>query len=86
MTYCLGTFLTPVLIPKWVEYRVTMIVALILSGGFVALIGPFYTETSLVAMIIGLAGSGFLMGPLCIPNMPEMMRANRELHPECDME
>ena len=26
------------------------------------------------------------MGPLCIPNMPEMMVALREQYPDCDLE
>ena len=85
-TYCVGTFLTPWLIPKWVDYRVTMISALLLCGLTTTLVGPFFEETNLVSMCIGLGFSGFLMGFLCIPNLPEMMRANREIHPDCDLE
>ena len=37
-------------------------------------------------MCSGLALTGFLMGFVCIPNMPEMMKATREIYPDSDIE
>ena len=81
-----GTFLIPYIVPKWVAGRVTMITALFILSGATVLIGPFWEETNLISMVIGLGISGWLMGFLCIPNMPEMMQACREAHPECDLD
>ena len=61
-TYCLGTVLTPLIVPKWVDYRVTMISSLILLGVTTAFLGPFYAETGLTSMCIAFAFSGFFMG------------------------
>jgi len=36
-------------------------------------------------MVAGLAFSGFFMGFLSIPNMPEMMVACHEAFPRCDL-
>ena len=36
-------------------------------------------------MIVGQGLSGFLMGFLCIPNMPEMMQATRIAYPDYDL-
>ena len=74
------------IIPKWVEARVTMITALILIGLTTLLVGPFFEELNLISMCCGLAMTGFLMGFVCIPNMPEMMRASREIFPDSDVE
>ena len=86
LTYAMGTMLTPVLVPRWVEARVTMIISVVLVGLATGLINPFFEDSSLVSMCVGLALCGFFMGPLCIPNMPEMMVATREQYPDCDLE
>ena len=82
----LGTFLTPCLIPKWVEIRVTLILCLIGLGLGQLLIGPFYTDKSLPSTLVGLFITGSFMGPLIIPNMSEMMYATNQAHPDCDMD
>ena len=84
--YMLGTFLAPCLIPKWVEIRVTLIVCLFGLGLGTFLIGPFYTEMSLSAMLGGLVVTGCFLGPLIIPNMSEMMHATALAYPHCDMD
>ena len=81
LTYMSGTFLIPYIVPKWVAARVTMITALFVLSAATVLIGPFFEETNLTSMMIGLGISGWLLGFLCIPNMPEMMQACREAHP-----
>ena len=86
LTYMIGTFLLPFIVPKWVANRVTMITALFSLAFATVLVGPFFEDENLVSMMIGLGMSGFLMGFLCIPNMPEMMQACREAHPQCDLE
>ena len=85
LTYMLGTFLVPCILPKWVEHRVTLITSLFLLGISTALVGPPFGDTSMASMITGLALSGFLMGFLCIPNMPEMMQATRQAYPDSDL-
>ena len=42
--YTVGTFLTPYIVPAWIERRVAMILILILLGVGTAFIGPFYEE------------------------------------------
>ena len=37
-------------------------------------------------MLLGLGFSGFIMGFMSIPNMPEMMNAAREANPNCDLD
>ena len=86
MTYAAGTFLVPILIPKWVEYRVTLILSLLMLAVSTALIGPFIGGPDIVLMLIGLAFSGFFTGFLCIPNMPEMMEATAVMFPDSDLE
>ena len=49
-----------------------------------SLIGPFFTEQSMISMNLGLALTGFFEATLTIPNMPEMMMAMRESNPDCD--
>ena len=73
LTYAMSTIVIPYIVPKWVEARVTMITALILLSFSTALVGPFYAELSMTCMLIGLAVSGFFLGFLIIPNMPEMI-------------
>ena len=60
--YMVSTLMVPYIVPKWFEPRVTLITSTFLLAFATALVGPFYTELSLVAMIIGLAISGFLLG------------------------
>ena len=73
--YALGSFVTAAIIPKRVEYRVTMFIGLLLLAVATALIGPFYDEMDLPIMMVGLALSGFSVGLNCLPNMPEMIAA-----------
>ena len=80
----IGTFLTPYLIPKWVETRVILITCLFWLGASVFLIGPFYEEKNLAVMLIGLSLAGMALGPLFVPNMAEMMHATFIVHPTCD--
>lgn len=75
MMYTISTILIPYTVPKWVEHRVTMIFGLFFCAASTTLIGPFFAETNMIAMIFGLALSGFSMGYLTIPNMPEMLHA-----------
>ena len=63
------------IIPKRVEYRVTMFIALLLLAIATALVGPFYDETNLSLMMTGLALSGFSNGLCGILIMPEMIAA-----------
>ena len=86
LTYALSTIIIPYIVPKWVEARVTLITALVLLGVSTALVGPFFEEKNMVVMLIGLGLSGFMMGFLIIPNMPEMMKATKEAHPNCDLD
>lgn len=78
----LSTFLVPYVVPAWVEPRITIITSSIICTVATTLIGPFYTETSLVAMCIGLAVSGFMLSFMFILNMTEMMAAMEEKHPQ----
>ena len=71
--YMISTFMVPYVVPEWVESRVTLITSTFLMSFATALVGPFYTEKSLVAMIIGLALSGFFISFMMIPNISEMM-------------
>ena len=75
MMYTISTILIPYTVPKWVEHRVTMIFGLFFCAASTTLIGPFFAETNMIAMIFGLSLSGFSMGYLTIPNMPEMLHA-----------
>ena len=86
LTYALSTILVPYIIPKWVEGRVILITNLMILGVVTTLVGPFFEELNLVVMMIGLALSGFCMGFLYIPNMPEMMKGTKEKHPEADLD
>ena len=81
-----STFTTPYVIPYWVEHRVTLMTFLFLLGLSTFLIGPFYGSLNLLVMLIGLFLSGLSLGPLVILNMPEMMNATAEKHPDCDMD
>ncbi len=60
ISYTLGTFLYPYIIPKRVPYRVTIITGLGLLSGSQFFVGPFFTEKSLVSMVLALAVSGFV--------------------------
>ena len=73
MTYFIGTIAFPLIIPKFVEHRVIMIFSMILLSFFFTLVGPFYTELSIISMTIGLGFTGFFMAFMCIPNMSEMI-------------
>ena len=86
LAYAISTIIIPYVVPKWVEARVMLITALILLSFSTTLVGPFFTELSMVSMLIGLALSGFLLGFLVIPNMPEMMKATKEAHPRADLD
>ena len=86
LMYTLSTLLIPYIVPKWVEPRVTMITSLYIMAITVTLIGPFFTETNMTAMVLGLAISGFSMGFQTIPNMPEMMQATVVAYPKCDLD
>ena len=81
--YMISTFMIPYIVPKWVEPRVTLLTSSFLIGFATALVGPFYTEQSLVGMIVGLACSGYIMSFMMIPNISEMMQAVREEIPSC---
>ena len=80
----LGTFLTPCIVPKWVEIRVTLILCLFGLGIGTLFLGPFYTDESLPAMLAGLTITGLFMGPMIILNMGEMMHATHLAYPHCD--
>ena len=82
----IGTFATPYVVPRWVEYRVTLIVCLFGLGFSQFLVGPFYDDKNLTVMLIGLVLTGVFIGPLVIPNMAEMMRATSLRYPDCDMD
>jgi MFS family permease len=86
LTYMIGTFSIPYLVPKWVEHRVTLITCLFILSVATILVGPFFEDLNLISMCTGLAISGFMLGFLCIPNMPEMMQACRESHPRADLD
>jgi len=88
MPICLaaGTLAVPLLIPKWVEPRVTLISGLFMLAFGTILTGPFFTELNLTAMMIGLGLMGFFEGVLLIPNMQEMMVTSKEAWPTCDLE
>ena len=86
LMYMIGVILTPLCIPKWVEIRVTLITGLMILGGGVLLVGPFFEDQNLIIMLIGLFISGTFMGPTIIPNMAEMMYATRQKYPSADLE
>ena len=79
--YMISTFLVPYVVPEWVESRATLITSSFLYSFATVLVGPFYTEQSMVAMVIGLAFSGVLMGFMLIPNISEMMQAVKVTNP-----
>ena len=62
-----------------------MIASLYIMAISVTLIGPFFTETNMTSMLLGLAISGFSYGFQTIPNMPEMMQATLLVYPKCDI-
>ena len=84
--YTFATFLTPYIVPAWMERRVALILNLILLGVSIAFIGPFYTDQNLTVMCIALVVSGFLLGPIMIMPMQEMMESTRTTYPQCDFE
>ena len=84
--YTVSTLLIPYIAPKWVEHRVTMILGLFILAFFNLFVGPFFMEMNLTSMLVGLAVTGFSMGFLTIPNMPEMMTATVEAHPMSDLD
>ena len=79
--YMISTFMVPYVVPEWVESRVTLITSTFMMSFATVLVGPFYTEQSLVAMIIGLAFSGFFISFMMIPNISEMMQAVKVAYP-----
>ena len=84
--YMLGTFLTPIVIPRWVEIRVTLITGLFILGFSILLVGPVFVEKNIVVMYIGLFMVGAFLGPAIIPNMAEMMFATKSAFPTSDLE
>ena len=84
--YMVSTFLIPYIVPTWVAHRVTMITSLFILCIASLLVGPFFESENLVSMIIGLGISGFMMGFLCIPTMPEMIDACKLAHPKADQD
>ena len=74
----ISTFMVPYIVPKWVEPRATLLTSSFLIGFATALVGPFYSEQSLLGMIIGLATSGYIISFMMIPNISEMMLAVKE--------
>ena len=86
LLYILGTVAAPILIPKWVEIRITLITASLFLGLCYLLIGPVYEDVNLTVMLIGLTISGFMMGLQIIPNMAEMMYATKLKYPMCDLD
>lgn len=68
------------------ERRVALILNLIFLGVSTAFIGPFYTDQNLVVMCIALVVAGFLLGPIMIMPMQEMMESTRIAYPDCDLE
>ena len=84
--YTFATFLSPYIVPAWMERRVALILNLIFLGVSIAFIGPFYTDKNLSAMCIALIVSGFLLGPIMILPMQEMMESTRIAYPDCDFE
>lgn len=83
--YMFGTITSPYIFPKWFEIRVTLMSCMIGLGLSMFLVGPFFDEKNLAAMLIGLFMGGLFMGPLIIPNMAEMMQATKEAYPDCDL-
>ena len=79
--YMISTFMVPYILPIWIEPRATLISSTIIVAFASTLVGPFYTEQSLVSMTIGLAVSGFMLSFMFIPNMTEMMAAVQEAYP-----
>ena len=77
LMYMLGTFLTPIIIPRWIEIRVTLLTGLFMLGVSILLAGPIFMDKSLVVMLIGLFMVGAFLGPTIIPNMAEMMFATK---------
>ena len=80
--YMISTLLTPYLFPKWLEVRLVLIICSFIFGASILLIGPVYKGKSLYSMLAGLVISGFLMGPLCIVNMGEMIEATKQRYPK----
>ena len=86
LAYAFSTILVPYIIPRWVEARITIITALFFLAFSTILLGPFFDELNMIAMLIGLALSGFAMGFTSIPNMPEMMKVTKQMHPMYDLD
>ena len=77
LLYMLSNFLVPCIVPKWVEPQLTLMVSIFVYGIGTLFVGPVYAETGLVSMIVGLAVTGFILGPMVVPIMPEMLQATR---------
>jgi len=82
----MATLLTPYIIPAWMERRVALILNLILLGVATAFIGPFYDDQNLSVMCIALVVTGFLLGPLIIMPLQEMMKSTKLAYPNCDFD
>jgi len=82
--YMLSTFAAPYIVPNWVPYRVTLILSLWMLGFSTLILAPFFEDKNLIALVSGLAFSGFFSGLLAIPNFPEMIEGLKEVHPDCD--
>ena len=77
LTQSVGAILTPYMLPKWLEIRVTLITVCFILGCSILLIGPAFEEMNLTVMLVGLFLSGFCFGILVIPLMAEMMLATK---------
>ena len=84
--YMLTAIMTPFVIPKWVEIRVTLIFISLLMGFSLLLVSPVYEESNLVVMCLGLFLTGAFLGPIMIPNLQEMIFVVKAKYPENDLE
>lgn len=84
--YMISCFLTPCLMPKWMEARVWLMSAAFFLGVSLYFVGPCFVNESLAAMCIGLFFTGSFLGPLIIPNMAEMIAATQQAYPDSDLE
>ena len=85
VTYMVSTILTPYLVPKWVENRLVLFAALVLTGVAFPFVGPFFEEQNFMVMCIALFFLGAVLGPMLIPTMPEAIQATKLKYPDSDL-
>ena len=72
------------MVPSWFERRLALILNLALLAIGTIFVGPFMIETNLIVMCVALGITGFLIAPLMILPLQEMINSTKLAYPEYD--